>query len=311
MTRDIALLQLMHTRGMGVKTLGRLLRRLAFETCPIGVFVEASADDMIHVFGLSPEIVSGVKEGYDQACELYEDLQKNEIKLLALGETPYPGRLSDILGDAAPPVLCARGNLSLLDMKAVGFCGSRNASSRGCTVAETISQKLAYESVNIVSGYAHGIDHVSHLSALMAGGTTTIVPAIGILHFAMKEELGGYINESNYLVLSEFLPRLGWIARNAMQRNRTICALSDAMVLIESDLKGGTFDAGRAAIELQHPLFVIDYEETAVTPPGNRHFLERGAIRIAVDVNNNVDVTPVLNELEKEDGGISQTSLFD
>jgi len=311
MNRDIALLQLMHARGLGVKTLGRLLRRLHHEQYPVEDFVNAPSDEHICAFKLPPGSATAIKEGYDQACELYEDLQRNDIRLISLGDTLYPSRLSDILGDSAPPVLCVRGNLLLLDQKAVGFCGARKASESAYTTAGAMARQLARQSVNIVSGYAPGIDHASHWAALEAGGTTTIILAIGILHFTMKEDLGALITDSNVLVLSEFLPRLGWVARNAMQRNRTICALSDAMILVESDLKGGTFEAGRAALELQRPLFVVDYEDTNISAPGNKHFLRRGATPITVSTQGEFDLAPVLKTLENGSNGASQASLFD
>ena len=67
------------------------------------------------------------------------------------------------------------------------------------------------------------------------------------------------------IVVSEYMPRLPWFARNAMQRNRTLCGLSNAVVVIESGLKGGTFEAGKAALALRRPLFVEEYAQPAGT----------------------------------------------
>lgn len=64
------------------------------------------------------------------------------------------------------------------------------------------------------------------------------------------------ITNDNHVVVSEYTPRLPWLARNAMQRNKTICGLSNAVVVIESGLKGGTFEAGKAALLLRRPLLL-------------------------------------------------------
>jgi len=65
-----------------------------------------------------------------------------------------------------------------------------------------------------------------------------------------------------------------------MQRNRTICALSRALVLIEARATGGTFAAGEAALAMGLPLFTADYSTQLESNDGNRILLERGAVRL-------------------------------
>ena len=62
-----------------------------------------------------------------------------------------------------------------------------------------------------------------------------------------------------------------------MQRNRTVCGLSDALVVVEAGVSGGTFEAGKLALRLKMPLFVVDYAEPASSAAGNTYFLARGA----------------------------------
>jgi len=62
-----------------------------------------------------------------------------------------------------------------------------------------------------------------------------------------------------------------------MQRNQTVCGLSEALVVIEAGTSGGTFEAGKLALRLKMPLFVADYAEPAASAAGNDYFLARGA----------------------------------
>jgi hypothetical protein len=47
---------------------------------------------------------------------------------------------------------------------------------------------------------------------------------------------------------------------SAMQRNKTICGLSRAMVLIEARSTGGSIQAGRDCLKMGLPLFAAVYE---------------------------------------------------
>ena len=80
-----------------------------------------------------------------------------------------------------------------------------------------------------------------------------------------------------------------------VQRNRTVCALSRAVILIESGLEGGTFNAGETARSLGIPLLVIDFISPPESAEGNRHFLACGAIGLHPHPSGNVDIEPVLD----------------
>ena len=70
------------------------------------------------------------------------------------------------------------------------------------------------------------------------------------------------------VVLSEFHPERPWHVSTAMQRNKTICSLSNALVVVEANEKGGTFDAGMKCLKQKKPLLVIDYSTVSEMPSG-------------------------------------------
>src|SRR5207244_3022158 len=141
-----------------------------------------------------------------QAARLAEQLAAHGIRVLVKGLEPYPSSLTSVLGEAAPPVLFARGDLDILSRPGVGFAGSRKSSPRGLAIAGAAARELAQRGANIVSGYANGVDLAAHRAALEAGGATTLVLAEGILHFRVKSDLADVLEHGRYLVLSEFPP---------------------------------------------------------------------------------------------------------
>lgn len=276
MIKERDILALLLTKGLGPKGVGRIMSRALFQNSEGDLSLMSTAE-MVQHMDVKPNIADEIPGSIKKADELLKEFEIEGIKLFVKGSNSYPERLLKTLKEDAPLLLFARGNLKLLAEKAVGFCGSRKASEKGLAVAGECSRELAKRHINVISGYAHGVDLAAHRAALEAGGVTTFVLAEGILHFKLKSDVKDLITKDNHVVVSECMPRLPWLARNAMQRNKTICGLSNAVVVIESGLKGGTFEAGKAALSLKRPLFVAEYAQPAESAEGNAYFLRLGA----------------------------------
>jgi len=287
------ILSLLFAKGLGTKTLSQLVNRIIRENVALEDIVCLPPDILTGQFGLRPSVAEAVGAAREQAEQTAEKLDKHGVQILVRGIVPYASHLVDVLGDDAPPVVFARGDLSVLTKKAVGFCGARSASEKGIHVASQSAIQLAGFDVNVVSGYAKGVDLTAHRAVMEAGGVTTIVLAEGILHFRAKREVIALLDDSNHLVISEFPPGLPWSGRNAMQRNKTICGLSDAVICVESGMRGGTFAAAETTLSLNLPLFVADYAQPTESAAGNRHFIDRGATPLRGDRNG----TPNLRRL--------------
>ena len=196
------------------------------------------------------------------------------------GAASYPERIEKILQLNAPPVLFIQGNQSLFNEPGVGFCGSRKASDKGLAITGRCALQLAREGICVVSGYAHGVDMAAHKAAMENGGTTIFVLVEGILRFQRKRDVANLLSAGNHLIVSQFPPHLTWSGRNAMKRNSTIIGLSDAMILVESGLTGGTFAAGEETLKRKRPLFVIDFAEPGPSAEANPYFIKQGGMPV-------------------------------
>jgi DNA processing protein len=193
-------------------------------------------------------------------------------------------------------LLLCQGNRELLNHVSVGFCGSREASEKGMATARDSAPLLANDRINIVSGFAAGVDINAHRAALAAGGTTTVVLAEGILRFRVKKDISDLWDETRTLVVSEFGPSVSWSVSHAMQRNRTICGLSRAMVLIEARTTGGSIEAGRICLSVGLPLFAAVYEGSPESATGNEELLAQGAKRLMKSKSREMpNIRPILD----------------
>ena len=220
------------------------------------------------------------KAEYYSQYEMVEGLKIKSLEVFfnTVLDQSYPSMLKSLLKLNTPPVLSMIGNVQLLTNRKVGFSGSRKVSEKGIAVTRDCVEQLSREKdVSIVSGYAQGVDKEAHYTALQAGGSTIIVLPNGISSFYVRQELKDVWDWNRVLVISEYLPKDKWSVSRAMNRNNTIIGLSDAMVVVEAGLTGGSLDAGLRSLEDKKPLFVPVYSDYPESALGNRMLLEKGA----------------------------------
>ncbi len=268
-----AMLQLSLVKGVGPARLRKARQVAASRDRTLAALVAADGLDEV----LSPEQRRALLEAAPLADLAAERLSAAGVVVVCLDDEGYPRALAQRFPGQAPPLLMVRGNLAVLERPAVGFCGSRAASARGLEVAHDCAAQLGAAGVVVTSGYAAGVDLAAHGAALRSGGATTVVLAEGILGFRVKAEAAAWWDWDRACVVSEFAATAPWSAGNAMQRNRTIVGLSQAMILIEAGATGGSIAAGREALAARVPLFAPEYEGMPATATGNRELLRQGA----------------------------------
>lgn len=201
----------------------------------------------------------------------------NGVRYLSILDEKYPKGLANELGINSPTVLSYMGNVSLLSKHKVGFSGSRKVSAKGMDIALDVATQLSCNDFCLVSGYANGVDMIAHKTALANGASTILVLPEGINNFYIKKEIAPYWDWERVLVVSEFAPQTKWMVSRAMQRNRTLIALSQAMLVIEAGEKGGSLDAGLKTIDYGKRLFVPQYTEFPTSALGNALLIQHGA----------------------------------
>lgn len=302
------LMTLLSAPGVGPGRVRKLLK--SWRNTPE---VPVMADRLIESV-LTPAQIAALPECRDRVKRHWDELLKRNIRVLSIIDPDYPEDLRNALGESAPVLLLCMGNLELLKHVSVGFCGSREASEKGMATARDSATLLANDKINIVSGFAAGVDMNAHRAALAAGGTTTVVLAEGILRFRVKKDIRDFWDERRTLVVSEFAPNLPWSISHAMQRNKTICGLSRAMVLIEARSTGGSIEAGRDCLKMGLPLFAAVYEGSPESATGNEELLRNGAKRLMKSRSRNLpNITPIVEAIANPPraSGLDQPKFFE
>ena len=269
-----SMLQFALARGIGEVSIKKAITFIESNNLSWDDFIQDH--NLLCHFGLNNNVITNISATKSQAYSLYEELELSGVKVLAESDKAYPQYLKKMLQEKCPSMLFVSGNIDLLNSISVGFCGSRKASAKGISIAADCSRQLTKENITVVSGYAAGTDLAAHKAALENGGNTVFVLAEGILRYFPKREIRDYLNSSNHVFISQFMPKTTWNAGNAMRRNSVIIGLSRAMILVESGKTGGTFAAGEEALRVGCPLFVIDFAQPEVSAEANPYFLAAG-----------------------------------
>lgn len=271
--------RLFKTRGIGPKRLAAIAKILEAENLTPEM-LPRNQNDLSVQFPKLAKILKGKISEVDRekGSAAYEQLKDHGINIVYPGHPDFPPHLLEIA-----PILFVKGQQKRLRSDGVTIVGARDVSDKGIRITRNLSGELVGKGINIVSGYVEGVDLEAHLGALEAGGTTTIVLSDGIKQLRQKSAFKKFNWDRDVLVVSQFDPDTEWSAWNTLERNQLVCALSKAVVVIESgperDTQGkisGTFITAKAALDLNLPLFVVNPSCLDNAPKGNADLIELG-----------------------------------
>jgi len=168
--------------------------------------------------------------------------------------------------------------------KYLAVVGSRKYSEYGKNVCEKLIEGLRGYSITIVSGLALGMDSIGHRSALKTRLPTIAIPGSGlgekVLYPSTHRQLAKQIVESGGCLLSEFPDDHIPFPYNFPQRNRIIAGMSDAILVIEAELKSGTLITSKYAIEYNRDVLTVPNSIFSKTSEGPHMLLRLGATPI-------------------------------
>ncbi len=260
-------IELLGIPNVGPKTFHKIEHLLEYRNMDVSILFSMNEPELIEMLGgisirRKDEVIQHIlapSENNSRNNLLFNDLDNKGIEVIPYNRKGVFNKLKARLGGSIPPIFYLLGNKSILSSSSFAIVGKRNASEKALKMAVSTAKEMAGRGYNIVSGYARGVDTAAHLGALECNGTTIMVLPHGILDFKWKNELKNIQDiEMNTLVISQFPPETKWQVSLAMERNKVVIGLSDGILAVEFDNKGGTFDTINEALKAGVPVFVPD-----------------------------------------------------
>ena len=292
-TERQALLVLNALPNIGPITLNRLLEELGDDPRAV---LAASKRQLESVKGVGPVISASVgawRELFDLARE-EAWMAEAATDFITPRDADYPRLLKEIND---PPIGLYRKGRHDFAPPNIAIIGSRRTTLYGQAMAKKFGAELARLGFCIVSGLARGIDTAAHEGALSVGGRTAAVLGTGIDIIYPPENLALYrrIEAEGGAILAEFPFGRRADRQSFAMRNRIVAGMSEAVVVIESDVDGGAMITARFAGEQGRLIFAMPGRIDQNTSAGCHQLIRDGATLLT-------GVDDILNELNYLDG---------
>lgn len=206
----------------------------------------------------------------------YEELKQRGISFVTVEEDEYPMRLKNI--PDAPYGIFYIGRLPKDEQLSVAVIGARDCSEYGRYVASELGRKLGESGVQVISGMARGIDGISQIEAIKAGGASYAVLGSGVdvCYPEQNRHIYERLKESGG-VISTYPPGMRAVPGNFPPRNRIVSGLADAVVVVEARIKSGTLITVDMALEQGRDVYVVPGRVTDRLSDGCNRLIRQGA----------------------------------
>jgi DNA processing protein len=218
-----------------------------------------------------------LREAWKYAEDQLDRSASSGISSVAFHDVTFPSRLRNI--PDPPAVLFIKGKpTELAPHNTLAIVGTREPTEYG----EQITHRLAASAVNlgfaIVSGLAHGCDTLAHKGCVEANGVGIAVLAHGLdkVYPAANKGLAQQLLDTGGCLVSEYPLGMTPMRSAFAERDRLQSGLSDGVLVIETDVKGGTMHTVRFARQQHRVLACIDHPDTWRSEPkaqGNRQLI--------------------------------------
>lgn len=267
----------------------------------------------------SPLLTENERERARQAkVERLDELAARGVGIITRAELPERYRHAS----AVPPALFYWGDADCLQKPMVAIVGTRAASTYGKAVAQKFAEALGKAGVTIISGGALGIDAAAHKGALSVGAPTAAVLLTGIervyphMHRALFEQI-----KQQGCLLSQFaVDSTSNREYRPLLRNRTVAALSTAILVVEAPERSGALSTAGAANELGRQVFVVPANVDNVNYRGSHALIRDGATLVdhpdqilealditAVEESESAPLSPLQNKILASLGSTPKT----
>lgn len=230
--------------GVGPKTLGKVAAVTGIENAS-----ELELSQLDPRIRKACEISGAWKKALEDADSQIEIAQRDKVRIVSVEEQDFPPLLRKTVD--RPYFIFVKGKPLASFHRSIAIIGTREPTPHGVITAERIATYFAKNEWVIVSGLALGCDAVAHSAALDCAVSTVAVLAHGLQTIAPKQHaaLAERILSNGGSLVTEYGFGIEPRASQFVRRDRIQAGLCGGVVMIQSDVEGGSLHASRAAIE--------------------------------------------------------------
>lgn len=217
-------------------------------------------------------------------------IEKYNIKTFFLTDKNYPQRLQNCYD--SPTLLFYKGSADLNASKIVAIVGTRTNTEYGKQFTEKLVKELSEQNITIISGLAYGIDAMAHKAALKNSLSTVGVVGHGLDKIYPSDHAGlaKDMIKNGGGILSEFFSGTKPDKHNFPLRNRIVAGISDATVVVETNIKGGSMITGNLANAYNRDVFAVPGRTNDPKSSGCNHLIKNNKAILLTDADELLEV---------------------
>jgi DNA processing protein len=270
----------------------------------IGIYGDAASvfkapkKQLENIEGLGTVRAGSIKKFTDfTSCEAeIKFLEKYKITPLFINDESYPKRLLNCYD--SPLLLYYKGNTDLNKKNVISIVGTRNHSEYGKLQCEKLVEDLKQENVLVLSGLAYGIDTIAHKASLKNQLPTVGVLAHGLdkIYPPQNKTLAKEMTANGGL-LTDFISGTNPDKQNFPKRNRIVAGMCDALVVIESSVKGGSLITAELANSYNKDVFAFPGRAGDTKSEGCNYLIKSNKASL---ITSAADILELMNWAPKE-----------
>ena len=294
-----------------VPNIGCVQAKILLQHCEAEEIFHAKKEFLEKIEGIGPVRAASIVafKDFSSAEEEIKFIEKYKIKPLFIADKEYPRRLLNCYD--SPTLLYYKGEADLNSSKIIAVVGTRNHTEYAKQVTDKLMKELSAQKVLIVSGMAFGVDAIAHKAAIKND-----LPTVGVLAHGLDEI---YPREHSNLakdmiqhgggLLTEFRSKTKPDKHNFPTRNRIVAGLSDATVIIETGIKGGSMITAELANGYNKDVFAIPGKVNDNKSAGCNYLIKNNKAMLLTDAQELIEVMG-WEERSQKSGVRGQKELF-
>lgn len=293
-------------RGMNATTAGEMLRRLGSPEEFFGLDTRSLRSRM----GVKSDLADSAYRSslLETAVREAEFIADNNVRTSFFTDPDYPRRLRECAD--SPVMLYSLGNGCHDPLRSIAIVGTRHATSFGTNFVGELVRAIKEQigDVTIVSGLAYGIDIAAHRAALQYGLPTTAVVAHGLRMIYPADHRGeaARIVKAGGSVVTEYISSASPNRGAFLARNRIVAGLADAVIVVESDSRGGALCTARIGMEYNREVFAVPGRPCDTYSRGCNSLIANNAAQMLTDADELIQAMGWPRRTDKA----RQTELF-
>jgi len=216
----------------------------------------------------------------------------------------YPIELKMRYRDKCPLIIFGSGDKQSLNKPGVGVVGSRTTTPDESKYAELSGKKFASKDILLITGGARGIDQDSMHGSLENDGNVLCVLPAELSSKVLDPGYRKYIEQKKLTFISTEMPDAPWTPGRAMARNKYIYLLSNGVLVVASEKKGGTWTGAKECIK--NKWVQVYVKPTTKNESGINELKKLGAIE-----DNKLDLNEIRTSVNYELLTIKEISAYE